>query len=206
MLTRRRALARLALTGAAAMGVGLTAACSEDGGGHTDNGSGTGSGETLRITAIPDQDPDALTAREEAFAAHLAQVFGIEVEYVPVPDYAASVSLFGAGDLDLVFYGGPTGVQAQLQDPKAAVVTQRDINPVFTSVFIANTEADIEWWEITIRETVVVGVVGAGGLGRVLESQRGSFDYSGMLTVVLALLMLSLLVDLAGASARRAWR
>lgn len=61
-------------------------------------------------------------------------------------------------------------------------------------------------WEIAIRETVVVGVVGAGGLGRVLESQRASFDYSGMLTVVIALLLLSLLVDLASASARRAWR
>ena len=61
-------------------------------------------------------------------------------------------------------------------------------------------------WEIAIRETVVVGVVGAGGLGRVLESQRASFDYSGMLTVVIALLLLSLLVDLVSASARRAWR
>lgn len=61
-------------------------------------------------------------------------------------------------------------------------------------------------WEIAIRETVVVGVVGAGGLGRVLESERASFDYSGMLTVVIALLLLSLLVDLASASARRAWR
>lgn len=61
-------------------------------------------------------------------------------------------------------------------------------------------------WEVTIRETVVVGVVGAGGLGRVLESQRASFDHSGMLTVVIALLLLSLLVDAASASARRAWR
>ncbi len=61
-------------------------------------------------------------------------------------------------------------------------------------------------WEVTIRETVVVGVVGAGGLGRVLESQRAAFDYSSMLTVVIALLLLSLLVDAASASARRAWR
>lgn len=61
-------------------------------------------------------------------------------------------------------------------------------------------------WEVAIRETVVVGVVGAGGLGRVLESERASFDHAGMLTAVLALLLLSLLVDLVSASARRAWR
>jgi len=61
-------------------------------------------------------------------------------------------------------------------------------------------------WEVAIRETVVVGVVGAGGLGRVLESERATFDHAGMLTAVIALLLLSLLVDLVSASARRAWR
>lgn len=156
MLTRRQTLARLALTGAAVTGVGLTAACSSGGGDSAGgdsaggdsagngSGGGSGSGETLRISAIPDQDPDALTEREEAFAAHLAQVLGVDVEYVPVPDYSASVSLFGAGDLDLVFYGGLTGVQAQLQNPEATVVAQRDIDPVFTSIFIANADAGIE--------------------------------------------------------------
>lgn len=61
-------------------------------------------------------------------------------------------------------------------------------------------------WEVAIRETVVVGVVGAGGLGRVLESERAAFDHAGMLTAVAALLLLSLLVDLVSVSARRAWR
>lgn len=61
-------------------------------------------------------------------------------------------------------------------------------------------------WEVTIRESVVVGVVGAGGLGRVLEAERTAFDYSSMLTVVIALLVLSILVDLVSASARKAWR
>lgn len=61
-------------------------------------------------------------------------------------------------------------------------------------------------WEVTIRESVVVGVVGAGGLGRVLEAERTAFDYSSMLTVVIALLVLSILVDLVSAAARKAWR
>jgi phosphonate transport system permease protein len=61
-------------------------------------------------------------------------------------------------------------------------------------------------WEVAVRETVVVGVVGAGGLGRLLEQQRAAFDYSGMLATVIALIVVSLLVDLISASARRSLR
>lgn len=64
----------------------------------------------------------------------------------------------------------------------------------------------LDRWEIAIRETVVVGVVGAGGLGRMLEERRAAFDYQSMLSVVIALIVISLLVDLVSASARRAWR
>jgi phosphonate transport system permease protein len=61
-------------------------------------------------------------------------------------------------------------------------------------------------WEVAVRETVVVGVVGAGGLGRLLEQQRAAFNYSGMLATVIALIVVSLLVDLISASARRSLR
>ena len=99
---------------------------------------------TLRISAIPDQDPDELTAREEALADYLSSTLDVEVEYVPVTDYAASVSLFRAGDLDLVFYGGLTGVQARSQTPGATLLAQRDIDAKFRSVFIAHADAGIE--------------------------------------------------------------
>src|SRR5690606_19452221 len=127
MIGRRAVVSALAV-----LPLGLVAGCSGD--------AGSGGG-TLRISAIPDQDPDVLTEREESLAAHLADVLGLDVEYVPVPDYAASVSLFAAGDLDLVFYGGLTGVQARLQAEDAIVIAQRDIDEVFTSIFIANAEA-----------------------------------------------------------------
>ncbi len=99
---------------------------------------------TLRISAIPDQDPAELTAREEALADYLSSTLDVDVEYVPVTDYAASVSLFRAGDLDLVFYGGLTGVQARLQTPGATLLAQRDIDAEFRSVFIAHADAGIE--------------------------------------------------------------
>ena len=61
-------------------------------------------------------------------------------------------------------------------------------------------------WEVAARETVVVGVVGAGGLGRLLEQQRAAFDFGGMLATVLALIAVSLLVDGVSAWARRSLR
>lgn len=57
-------------------------------------------------------------------------------------------------------------------------------------------------WEVALRETVIVGVVGAGGLGRLLEQQRAAFDYGGMLATVLALIVLSLVVDAISSTVR----
>ena len=61
-------------------------------------------------------------------------------------------------------------------------------------------------WEVTIRETVVVGLVGAGGLGRLLTDQLAAFDYPGVSLTLAALVVVTLAVDLAGASLRRALR
>jgi phosphonate transport system permease protein len=61
-------------------------------------------------------------------------------------------------------------------------------------------------WEVCIRATVIVGLVGAGGLGRLLMEQLTSFDYKGVLTTLIVFLGLTLLVDLISASVRRAIR
>lgn len=58
-------------------------------------------------------------------------------------------------------------------------------------------------WEVAMRESVVVGVVAAGGLGRVLEEQRAALDYQGMFGTVAALVALSLSADLFAAALRR---
>jgi phosphonate transport system substrate-binding protein len=101
------------------------------------------SNEVLRIGAIPDQDPEKLTRLYGLVADYLGKDLGVKVEYVPVTDYASAVSLFRAGDLDLVWFGGLTGVQATLQTPGAVVLAQRDIDADFHSVFIANADAGI---------------------------------------------------------------
>ncbi|MGH9164462.1 MAG: PhnE/PtxC family ABC transporter permease, partial [Acidimicrobiales bacterium] len=61
-------------------------------------------------------------------------------------------------------------------------------------------------WEVTIRETVVVGLVGAGGLGRLLTDQLTRFDYPGLSLTLIALIVLTLAADVAGSSFRRALR
>ena len=93
----------------------------------------------LRIGAIPDQDPEVLQRLYGTVADAVSAALDVEVEYTPVTDYAAAVSLFRTGDLDLVWFGGLTGVQARLQTPGAEPVAQRDIDRAFTSVFVVNT-------------------------------------------------------------------
>ncbi|SFE38580.1 putative selenate ABC transporter substrate-binding protein [Blastococcus tunisiensis] len=93
----------------------------------------------LRIGAIPDQDPEVLQRLYGTVADSLADALDVDVEYVPVTDYAAAVSLFRTGDLDLVWFGGLTGVQARLQTPGAVPIAQRDIDEEFHSVFVVNS-------------------------------------------------------------------
>ncbi len=99
---------------------------------------------TLKISAIPDQDPAKLATINQAMADYLADELGVKVEFVPVTDYAASVSLFKTGDLDLLFFGGLTGVQARLQTPGAVLIAQRDIDAAFQSIFIASAGSGIQ--------------------------------------------------------------
>ncbi|SNS95095.1 phosphonate transport system substrate-binding protein [Geodermatophilus pulveris] len=98
-----------------------------------------GGSAPLRIGAIPDQDPEVLQRLFGTVSAAVAGALGREVAYTPVTDYAAAVSLFRTGDLDLVWFGGLTGVQARLQTPGARPVAQRDVDRAFTSVFVVNT-------------------------------------------------------------------
>jgi phosphonate transport system substrate-binding protein len=94
--------------------------------------------QVLKIGAIPDQNPERLNRLYGALSDELGASLNVEVRYVPVSNYAAAVSAFRSGSLDLVWFGGLTGVQARLQTPGATVLAQRDIDAEFTSVFIAN--------------------------------------------------------------------
>ncbi len=61
-------------------------------------------------------------------------------------------------------------------------------------------------WEVCIRETVVVGLVGAGGLGHLLTEQLSSFDTQGIVATLSCLIILTFLVDWISSLARRSLR
>ena len=98
----------------------------------------------LRIGAIPDQNPEKLNRLYGLVADELSQQLGVKVAYVPVTDYIAAVSAFRTGSLDLVWFGGLTGVQASLQKPGAQMLAQRDIDAQFYTVFIANARSGLK--------------------------------------------------------------
>ena len=101
-------------------------------------------GQSLRLSAIPDQNPEKLNRLYPLVAKVLSKQLGVPVRYVPMVDYPAAVSAFRTGDLDLVWFGGLTGVQARLQKPGAKVLAQRDIDPSFRSIFIANATSGLQ--------------------------------------------------------------
>ena len=98
----------------------------------------------LRLGAIPDQNPEKLNRLYGLVANELSQQLKVNVRFIPVTDYSAAVSAFRTGNLDLVWFGGLTGVQAKLLKPGALMIAQRDIDAQFYSVFIANTASGLK--------------------------------------------------------------
>lgn len=97
----------------------------------------------LRFSAIPDQDTTAQAERYAPAAKWLAEKLGVEVEFVPSSDYAASVDKFETGDIQLAWFGGVTGVQARnaVASSRAIVAGAKDLQ--FKSYFIANASTGL---------------------------------------------------------------
>jgi phosphonate transport system substrate-binding protein len=93
---------------------------------------------TLRFTAIPDENTARLTERFDKVAAYLSKQLGVDVEYVPVKSYPASVSAFKNNEVQLAWFGGLSGVQARLAVPGAQAIAQGEEDTQFITYFIAN--------------------------------------------------------------------
>jgi len=61
-------------------------------------------------------------------------------------------------------------------------------------------------WEVCMRETVIVGLVGARGLGHLLTEQLSSFDYQSVVVTLGCFIVLTFLVDWLSAAARHSLR
>lgn len=104
--------------------------------------SGT-SEQTLRFSAIPDQNSTELKEKFDAIAGYLSQTLGVPVEYVPASDYKASVELFKTGDIQLAWFGGLTGVQARDAVEGARAIAQGAADPEYFSYFIAHKDSGL---------------------------------------------------------------
>ncbi len=97
----------------------------------------------LRIGAIPDQNQEILDRRFNKLSKELSKQLNVDVKYIPVVNYVGAVTGFRTKNLDLVWFGGLTGVQARLQTPNSIVIAQRDIDKEFKSVFIVNKKLNL---------------------------------------------------------------
>jgi len=98
----------------------------------------------LRVSAIPDENPNELMRIYAPFADYLTKELGIPVKYFNVVDYAATVEALAAKKLDMVWYGGFTFVQARKRTGNAIPVVSREEDLHFHSKFITRPETGIK--------------------------------------------------------------
>lgn len=118
--------------------------------------------EVLRISAIPDENPNELMRIYTPFAEYLAKALGMRVQFTPVVDYAATVEGLAAKKLDMVWYGGFTSVQAVRRTngtAKRLVLRQEDAE--FKSVFVARPGSGITSLPDLKGKTFAFGSVGS---------------------------------------------
>jgi phosphonate transport system substrate-binding protein len=90
----------------------------------------------LRVSAIPDENPQEMLRIYKPFADYLSKEVGIPVKFTPVVDYAATVERLAANRLELVWYGGLTSVQASKRAKGAHRNNMRKEDAEFFSYFI----------------------------------------------------------------------
>ena len=98
----------------------------------------------LRLSAIPDENPQEMLRIYSPFAEYLSKEIGIPVKFTPVVDYAATVEGLAANRLEMVWYGGLTSVQAAKQAKGARRIIMRKEDAEFKSHFITRKDAGIK--------------------------------------------------------------
>ncbi len=101
--------------------------------------------DVLKVSAIPDENPNELLRIYTPFAEYLAKELGVKVQFTPVVDYAATVEGLAARKLDLVWYGGFTSVQAvRRTNGQATRLAMRKEDAEFKSVFVTRKDSGIK--------------------------------------------------------------
>ena len=100
--------------------------------------------EALVFTAIPDEDESKLKERFGPMAEYLSKTLDIEVSYVPVKSYAAAVSAFRNGQVQLAWFGALSGVQARSTVPNSQALAQGVEDQGFFTYLIAHKSTGLK--------------------------------------------------------------
>jgi phosphonate transport system substrate-binding protein len=99
----------------------------------------------LRVTTIPEEAATEQMRKFGPLTKYLERTLGTKVDFVPVNDYPAAVEALVNKQVELVWFGGFTYVQAQIRSGgKIIPLAQREEDTNFRSVFITQTNSGIK--------------------------------------------------------------
>lgn len=114
--------------------------------------------QVLRVTTIPEEAATEQIRKFGPLVKYLERQLGMKVEFTPVNDYPAAVEALVNKQVDLVWFGGFTHVQAQIRSGgKIVPIAQREEDTQFRSVFIAQTDSGIKQLSDLKGKTVSFG-------------------------------------------------
>lgn len=114
--------------------------------------------QVFRVTTIPEEAATEQVRKFGPLVRYLERQLGMKVEFTPVTDYPAAVEALVNKQVDLVWFGGFTHVQAQIRSGgKIVPIAQREEDTQFRSVFITQTDSGIKQLSDLKGKTVSFG-------------------------------------------------
>ena len=99
----------------------------------------------FRVTTIPEEAATEQTRKFGPIVKYLESKLGQKVEFIPVSDYPAAVEALVNKQVDMVWFGGFTFVQASVRSGgKIVPIAQREEDTKFQSVFITKPGSGIK--------------------------------------------------------------
>jgi phosphonate transport system substrate-binding protein len=101
--------------------------------------------QTFKVTTIPEEAATEQVRKFGPITKYLESKLGMKVEFIPVNDYPAAVEALVNKNVDLVWFGGFTHVQANVRSGgKVIPIAQREEDTRFQSVFITKKDSGIK--------------------------------------------------------------
>ncbi len=104
----------------------------------------TNTSNALVITAIPDGNISDIKLKYQPLVDYLTKELNIKVELSISDNYDAAVTRFANNEVQLVWFGGLTGVQARNKVKGAQAIAQGIADPNYKSYFIAHKDTGLE--------------------------------------------------------------